>query len=90
MSIYLAVFLWACAVVAVILIAGLVHELTRPKPQPRPARPHGTCHVRGCGRITHERITRRDTGTPEWVCIGCRDEGTVLGYWDTDTTGVAS
>ena len=70
---------------AMFLIAAIADSCDNvPKPQPRPARPHGTCHVRGCGRITHERITRRDTGTPEWVCIGCRDEGTVLGYWDTE------
>ena len=51
MSIYLAVFLWACAVVAVILIAGLVHELTRPATRPAPGRrvdPADLCMVVRC------------------------------------------
>ena len=82
MSIYLAVFLWACAVVAVLLIAGAVQHHTRPAPKPQPQRPPiHTCHVRGCGRVAHWIVRRHDTGERKWVCIGCRDEGTAWGWW---------
>ena len=84
MSIYAGIFLWFCAFVAVVLLAGwrqhVNHRAPQPQPQP-PARPRRTCHVRGCGRLAHHQIVRRDTLTPEWVCIGCRDQGYILGYW---------
>ena len=50
--------------------------------EPATPRPHGTCHVRGCGVRTYERVIRNDSGTPEWTCQQCRYEGEVLGYWN--------
>lgn len=59
-------------------------------------RPAHTCHVRACGRAAYLTVIRRDTRTPEWVCVGCHDEGTAWGWWlcdvdpNRDRTGAAS
>ena len=77
------IFTLFCAFVAVVLIAGAVQHFTRPRVTVEPAtpRPHGTCHVRGCGVRTYDKVTRLDTLTDEWTCQQCRYEGAVLGYW---------